>query len=275
LNFGGGSSFGSGGGFSNNTQTLNPNATAVAVVDPNAEFDMFGIPTAKNSLKEKDSTKGSNTKAIVPIRTVARPKPARYGSNTQRQSLFVEKEEPIDALISRRHMDRLDDKFQAPEVEDVTIQPDIPRHSDKNLELGYYKEKSDFEAGKEMESLENLGSEELKKLKYFTVSHPEFGSVIWLEPVNVKGVDLNEIVEFGHKQIKFYESQKRPPPGTKLNKRTRITLRNIGPSKKSRMKKYESKLRATNESVGAKFISWKNGEWVFEVDPEIKATNQN
>ncbi len=45
------------------------------------------------------------------------------------------------------------------------------------------------------------GPSELKRVANFTVMHKAWGSVRWLEPVDVRSVPLKEIVQIAHKNV--------------------------------------------------------------------------
>jgi len=45
------------------------------------------------------------------------------------------------------------------------------------------------------------GSLELKRVANFTVMHKAWGSVRWLEPVDVRSLPLKEIVQIAHKNV--------------------------------------------------------------------------
>ena len=45
------------------------------------------------------------------------------------------------------------------------------------------------------------GSSELKRVANFSVTHKGWGSVRWLEPVDVKSLPLKDIVQIAHKNV--------------------------------------------------------------------------
>jgi len=148
-----------------------------------------------------------------------------------------------------------------PDDVEVAIKSDLPTH--QSAKVGY-TESDTFMLISENPNIE------LDNLKNFTIDH-EFGRVQWLEPVDVRGLDLNKIVQFESKIVNVYGDTKGeiPPRGVGLNKPARITIKNVVPKKgtdAARIEKRRKKLMEINAKERQKFVSYENFEWTFEVD---------
>ena len=128
----------------------------------------------------------------------------------------------------------------------------------------------------------------LKAVPRFVVGRKGLGQVEYLEPVDVTGVPLDDIIQFREREVRVYMDTEgpKPKPGNGLNKPARVTLFQIFKTDKATGKvckdeatvaKYEARLRKHAEKQGARFVSYQveprdpvrneeGGEWTFEVD---------
>eukprot|EP01113_Clastostelium_recurvatum_P038585 TRINITY_DN5790_c0_g1_i4.p1 TRINITY_DN5790_c0_g1~~TRINITY_DN5790_c0_g1_i4.p1 ORF type:complete len:1865 (-),score=437.72 TRINITY_DN5790_c0_g1_i4:36-5630(-) len=127
-----------------------------------------------------------------------------------------------------------------------------------------------------MIDLQRLSSEQLSKVANFKIGRLGVGEVEWPGVTDVRGLDLDSIVEFTHKQISVYpDEENKPPVGHELNKPATVLLSQCFPMDRAgqrvkdpaKLAAYEQKIKATTDKIGAKFISYnpKNGEWNFFV----------
>ncbi|MCO5578218.1 hypothetical protein L7F22_032056 [Adiantum nelumboides] len=116
-----------------------------------------------------------------------------------------------------------------------------------------------------------------RKVKGFEVGRQGYGLVRFLGETDVRGLDLESIVQFNRCEVLVYmDETKKPPPGVGLNKPAEITLFNVkyidkktgqhlfeGPE----VERFEKKLKKKTEEQGAEFISYDpvKGEWTFRV----------
>ncbi|KAJ9574028.1 hypothetical protein L9F63_008554, partial [Diploptera punctata] len=114
----------------------------------------------------------------------------------------------------------------------------------------------------------------------FTVGREGYGNVFFPDPINVGGLNLDEIVHFRHKEIMLYpDDEKKPPVGVGLNRRAQVTLDRVWPLDKTthspitdpeRLKQmdYEAKLRHVCAKLKTRFLDYRpqTGSWVFKVD---------
>lgn len=80
-------------------------------------------------------------------------------------------------------------------------------------------------------SLLKMTEAELMAVNNFTVKREDVGSVKFLTPVDVRGLDIDSIIEFSKHSIVVYpdEGKPKPEPGRELNTRALITLKNCWP----------------------------------------------
>ena len=117
---------------------------------------------------------------------------------------------------------------------------------------------------------ERNGDDALAALDNFTVSNETFGRVKWLEPVDVRGLDLDKIVSFEQACLCLYpEDQDIEPPaeGEGLKKRAEVTLYGILPKKSgdAAKHKYRDKIVKQTEKAGAELVEYNpdTGIWKF------------
>lgn len=121
-------------------------------------------------------------------------------------------------------------------------------------------------------TLQNLSDEDLSQVKNFTIYRHEYGKICWEGLIDVRGLDLDNIVSIDFKEVRVYEDNAdfpSPPLGIGLNRPATITLYQIFPKKISpeHNRVYENKLRQFCDNNEAEFISYDAdlGEWVFLV----------
>uniref|UniRef100_A0A0D3HRT8 Nucleoporin autopeptidase n=1 Tax=Oryza barthii TaxID=65489 RepID=A0A0D3HRT8_9ORYZ len=132
-------------------------------------------------------------------------------------------------------------------------------------------------------SLEELAAKEraepgyCSRVRDFAVGRHDYGSIKFIGETDVRGLDLESIVEFNNREVIMYkDDSKKPPVGEGLNKAAVVTLLNIKCMNKKtgdqytegpRVDKYKEMLVKKAEEQGAEFISFDavNGEWKFRV----------
>lgn len=114
----------------------------------------------------------------------------------------------------------------------------------------------------------------------FTIGRKGYGNVFFNEPIDVAGLNLDELVHFRHKEVIIYpDDENKPPVGTELNRKAQITLDQVWPHDKTlheaikdkerlELMDYESHLRRVCEKHDTRFIEYRpeTGSWVFRVD---------
>ncbi|CAL4914334.1 unnamed protein product [Urochloa decumbens] len=132
-------------------------------------------------------------------------------------------------------------------------------------------------------SLEELAAKErgepgyCGQVKDFVVGRHGYGSIKFFGETDVRGLDLESIVEFNNREVIVYkDDSKKPPVGEGLNKSAEVTLLNIKCVNKktgeqyhegSRVERYREMLMKKAEEQGAEFVSFDaaKGEWKFRV----------
>ena len=125
----------------------------------------------------------------------------------------------------------------------------------------------------------------LEAVPNLCIGRKGFGELRYKEPVDLRNVVIDKVVQFGDKEIRVYmdDASAKPPPGEGLNKPAEITLFNVhklekGTEKivrdKEKVEAFKKKLRMRAEAQGAEFISYsqspssrnsKGGEYTFAV----------
>lgn len=114
----------------------------------------------------------------------------------------------------------------------------------------------------------------------FTVGRKGYGNVYFGEPIDVAGLNLDELVYFRHKEVIIYpDDENKPPVGTELNRKAQITLDQVWPHDKTLHEPikdrerldamdYEGKLRSVCDKHDTRFVEYRpeTGSWVFKVD---------
>ncbi|KAG4074307.1 hypothetical protein HA402_008716 [Bradysia odoriphaga] len=114
----------------------------------------------------------------------------------------------------------------------------------------------------------------------FTIGRKGYGNVYFNEPIDLAGLNLDELVHFRHKEVIIYpDDENKPPVGTELNRKAQITLDQVWPHDKTLheaikdkerldLMDYEGHLRRVCEKHDTRFIEYRpeTGSWVFRVD---------
>lgn len=114
----------------------------------------------------------------------------------------------------------------------------------------------------------------------FTIGRKGYGNVYFGEPLDVAGLNLDDLVHFRHKEVIIYpDDENKPPIGTGLNRKAQITLDQVWPHDKTlhepikdrerlEAMNFEGKLRAVCDKHDTRFVEYRpeSGSWVFKVD---------
>lgn len=115
---------------------------------------------------------------------------------------------------------------------------------------------------------------------YFTVGRKGYGSVYFGEPIDVAGLNLDDLVHFRHKEVIIYpDDENKPPVGEELNRKAQITLDQVWPydeklnepikdCKRLEEMNFEEKLRAVCDKSNKSFVEYRpeTGSCVFLVE---------
>jgi nuclear pore complex protein Nup98-Nup96 len=134
--------------------------------------------------------------------------------------------------------------------------------------------KAGYECQPSSDDLAKLSEGDLAAVSNFVVRRPGFGEVAWEGAVDVRGVNLDEVVQIHHGSIAVYPdeifSATKPPVGTKLNRPAILTFEEMYPRGGPRadadaMDAYEAKLRNWTKKMDAEFISYERGTGQWKI----------
>ena len=129
--------------------------------------------------------------------------------------------------------------------------------------------KTDYYTRPDIDVLKKWSNYDLANVSNFTVVRKGFGEIRWDEPVDVRNINLNDILEIEHGSVSVYtNSLDKPPVGSGLNKPATIILEGIKPKNGISLEQWENRLKKTNEKNEAEFVSFSpnnNFEWEFSV----------
>uniref|UniRef100_A0A0G4F741 Peptidase S59 domain-containing protein n=1 Tax=Chromera velia CCMP2878 TaxID=1169474 RepID=A0A0G4F741_9ALVE len=117
-------------------------------------------------------------------------------------------------------------------------------------------------------TLQAFSKQQIRRVADFQISKDGYGSILWPGMTDLEGVDLDACVQFQNGCVSVYEDQvegkDKPPRGTKLNKRARITVLCAPPPSFVKRAKgreevlfqiWEEKLREVSAKQNAQFDS--------------------
>ena len=118
--------------------------------------------------------------------------------------------------------------------------------------------------------LEEKGETALAQIKDFVVTRKNFGSVRWLEPVDVRGLEIDRVVRIERGVIYVYHEDSgvpSPPPGEGLKKRAEVTLYECRPKKEGEAAraKFEDRILKQTRRMGGELQEYdvNTGVWRF------------
>lgn len=127
-----------------------------------------------------------------------------------------------------------------------------------------------------LEELSEMSSEDLSHVEELTVGKRGMGEILWLEPVDVRGLDIEQVVQIKNREVSVYPlDEDVPPVGEGLNKPARVKLFGIYKYDKRTKEpltdattaaKMVNKLKAHCVKEGLKFLGYdvKTGTWTFQ-----------
>ena len=114
-----------------------------------------------------------------------------------------------------------------------------------------------------LEDMEAMSEAELATVSGFTVSRAGVGSVSWDGAVDVRGVDLDEVISIENRDVAVYDTAEangtKPAVGNKLNRSAVITMYGVLPKEGSdaaAIEKFERKITKSTKNMNAELISY-------------------
>ena len=118
--------------------------------------------------------------------------------------------------------------------------------------------------------LEEKGEKALAQIEDFVVTRKNFGSVRWLEPVDIRGLEIDRVVRIERGVIYVYHEDSgvpSPPPGEGLKKRAEVTLYECRPKKEgdAARAKFEDRILKQTRRMGGELQEYdiNTGVWRF------------
>ncbi len=164
----------------------------------------------------------------------------------------------------------------------LTLKSLSPPNSTKdNLAILPRLKREGYSLEPSMKQLSAMAMDDPDSLAYvanFTVRKEGIGSVRWLDPVDLRNLDIDSIVVLAQGSVDVYpDDSEKPPVGRGLNCPAVITLNGVYKMDKATGKptkdpelveKYSKKLKSICARDSAKFISYdgETGVWKFEVE---------
>lgn len=121
--------------------------------------------------------------------------------------------------------------------------------------------------------LRRLPDGELAYVERFVIGREDIGEVLFINPVDLRGLDLDSIIDIEKGKIALYpeSSAKKPPPGEGLNMPALLTFRRMVVKQKEDAKavaKFKQRLVDHASKIGAVFVHYEveTGMWTMKVD---------
>jgi len=138
--------------------------------------------------------------------------------------------------------------------------------------------KSDgYSVSPSIEAMAQMSEADLAAVSNFVVSREGLGSIAWEGAVDVRGVDLDSVVEIKFRDVAVYDAEEengtKPPLGSKLNRPAVITMYDVFPkdggadATEVARSKFEKRISKSTKKMGADLISYnaETGVWKFRV----------
>lgn len=131
--------------------------------------------------------------------------------------------------------------------------------------------RSDYSTKPSLDELGALTMVELQHVEHFTILRVGYGSIEWLEPVDVRGLVIDDCVEIKRGEVAVFPDRE----ASQLNAPAKVTLEGMFPKAKgdqegvrATIERYQKKLEKFCDQNGVQFVSYKpdRGLWSFIVD---------
>jgi hypothetical protein len=113
-----------------------------------------------------------------------------------------------------------------------------------------------------------MNDTQLSAVSGFTVTHREYGQVYFPGIVDVKGLNIDRVVQFSHRHLKVYPvDADLPPLGQGLNTACRVTLYNVASEEGTEQGAFVARLQRMCARQNTLYVTYRPSrlEWVFEV----------
>ena len=130
-----------------------------------------------------------------------------------------------------------------------------------------------------IKQLQRMRDEELTTVQRFVIGREDTGEIMFLKPVDLRGVNLDSLIEIEKGKILMYPERvveggaatAKPPPGEGLNNPAMLTFRRMIVKQKGDAKalaKFRQKLIDHAAKIGAVFVHYdaEIGTWMMKVE---------
>ncbi len=223
-------------------------------------------------------TNGSTSNPDLPALPAIDPKPAPIAPTTASSITMFEtpsKKKGPKELDFQSHGVRL--PVHESEDQDTTAPPPSHRLSmeEQRQSIEYnvpLLRRPGYGCKPSLKDMSSMTDSELSRVTNFSIWHTGFGSITFLKPVDLRGVDLDAVVSIDRRDVAVYDTKEekdKVPIGHGLNRPAIIAMHGVFPGSKSKKdtKTYQDGLKKRAEAMGAIHDKYNEleGVWTFRV----------
>jgi nuclear pore complex protein Nup98-Nup96 len=149
------------------------------------------------------------------------------------------------------------------------IVPRVVRAEHAAQALRPVSRRSDYYTKPSIEMLASLSEDDLARVDNFEVGRFGYGKITWPGLTDLRGLDLDAIIDIEYKKVAVYPGNTAPPVGAGLNKTAVVEL-NVKAAKPGKVLKDPQKMidrvREATIEAGHEFISYNLECWIFKVN---------
>ena len=226
----------------------------------------------------KPPTMSPTISALLAVNPISgtRPQATEPNADIPRVSIWKHNETP-----ERRHVHFEDENIADDSPSTLQNALEISKKSDDMTDLQLAKNELPVTSTQDGYSIEpspdvlrmlqeENGEKALARVEDFVVTRKNYGSVRWLEPVDVRGLEIDRVVRIERGVIYVYHEDSgvpSPPPGEGLKKRAEVTLYECRPKKEGEAAraKFEARILKQTRRMGGELQEYdlNTGVWRF------------